>query len=61
MEAGRPLARLNPQRIPVPQDSDDSDGDGFGPRPDRMVFRQRRRRHMDDQIQDAEEQDVLCW
>eukprot|EP00971_Amphidinium_carterae_P161598 3203731-Amphidinium_carterae.1 len=45
----RPLVRLNPQRIPVPEESDDSDGDGFGPRADRMVDRRVRRRNMDDQ------------
>eukprot|EP00971_Amphidinium_carterae_P056369 1113170-Amphidinium_carterae.1 len=52
-EAGRPLVRLNPQRIPVPDESDDSDGDGFG----RLVDRAVRRRNMDDQPH-AEEEEV---
>eukprot|EP00971_Amphidinium_carterae_P007762 153795-Amphidinium_carterae.1 len=29
-EAGRPLIRLNPQQIPVPEEQDDCAGDGFG-------------------------------
>eukprot|EP00971_Amphidinium_carterae_P198877 3946646-Amphidinium_carterae.4 len=29
-DINRPLVRLNPQRIPVPDDDGDEDGDGFG-------------------------------
>eukprot|EP00971_Amphidinium_carterae_P097480 1928996-Amphidinium_carterae.1 len=53
-EAGRPLVRLNPHRVPVPDESDDSDGDGFG----RLDDRPDRRRNMDEQPHAEEEEEV---
>eukprot|EP00971_Amphidinium_carterae_P267273 5301832-Amphidinium_carterae.1 len=53
-KAGRPLVRLNPQTVSVPDKSDDSDGDGFG----RIGDRPKRRRNMDDQPYAEEEEEV---
>eukprot|EP00971_Amphidinium_carterae_P350637 6491659-Amphidinium_carterae.2 len=49
-EAGRPLIRLNPQRIPVPEEDDDSDGDGFG------IVREERHNMVDQDPNDEEEE-----
>eukprot|EP00971_Amphidinium_carterae_P189650 3764453-Amphidinium_carterae.1 len=52
-EAGRPLIRLNPQQIPLPENDDDEDGDGFGIV--REVQRNMVRQHMEDQDPNHEE------